>query len=219
MDGTMDGTGNGIGEGAAPRGRARGHVTLGSRMWARIAREYAAGASAPWLSDRYGAGERTITARARKEGWRRKDLAEAADAELEAAEARGAVEPAPPSAIGQGLGLGSGSALDGSARARAVLLEEALAGVTDEARAGAAREALNRAVAEMRTGDAHAATDWVKLAGALAALAGRDGSGSPEEAADAAAQAAAMAVLCERLGVSPPPLTPANAGAQIRDAD
>ncbi|MDP3802769.1 MAG: hypothetical protein U1C74_26305 [Phenylobacterium sp.] len=198
----MDGTGNGIGEGTAPQGRARGHVMLGSRMWARIAREYAAGASAPWLSDRYGAGERTIAARARKEGWRRKDLAEAADAELEAAEARGAVEPAPPPAIGPGLGLGSGSALDGSARGRAVLLEEALAGVTDEARAGAAREALDRAVAHMRTGDAHAATDWVKLAGALAALAGRDGSGSPEEAADAAAQAAAMAVLCERLGLA-----------------
>ena len=207
---------DGIGDGAA-RGRMRGHVKLGSRMWARVAREYAAGASAGWLSARYGAGERTIAARALKEGWRRKDLAEAADAELEAAEARGTVEPAAPPVIGQGLGLGSG--LDGSAKAAAAALAEALAGVDDAARAGAADEALDRAVAHMRTGDAAAALGWARLSGTLAARTGRDGGAAPEEAADAAAQAAAMAVLCERLGITPAPLTPANAGAQITDAD
>ena len=100
-----DGIGQGIGAGPE-RGRLRGHVKLGLRMWARIAREYAAGASAGWLSARYGPGERTIAARARKEGWRRKDLAEAADAALEAAEARGELAAPAAPAIGPGLWLG-----------------------------------------------------------------------------------------------------------------
>ncbi|HYG28569.1 MAG TPA: hypothetical protein VD906_16910 [Caulobacteraceae bacterium] len=169
-----DGIGNGVGEAtpeatAAGRARMRGHVTLGERMWGRIRREYAAGASAGWLSARYGAGERTIGARAKKEGWRRKDLAEAADAELEAAEARGALDPAPPPMIGAVWDAATG-------RAEAAAFEAALAEVTDETRAGAAREALDRAVACMRRGDAPAATAYVRLAGALEALA-RTGAG------------------------------------------
>ena len=196
-----DGIGNGVGDAAAgategARPRMRGHVKLGERMWARVRREYAAGASAGWLSARYGAGERTIAARAKKEGWRRKDLAEAADADLEAAEARGALDPTPPPAIGPGL------AMDGTARAEAAAFEASLAAVDDETRAGAAREALDRAVACMRRGDAGAATGWVRLAGALEALAGRAGSGEADEVADTSAQDAAMALLCERLGLA-----------------
>jgi hypothetical protein len=152
----------------------RGHVKLGERMWGRIRREYAAGASAGWLSARYGAGERTIGARAKREGWRRKDLAEAADAELEAAEARGEVGPAPAPAIGAVWDAAA-------ARAEAAALETAAAEVTDETRAGAAREALDRAVACMRRGDAAAATAYARLAGALEALA-RAGAG--EDAGD-----------------------------------
>lgn len=171
------GTGRGgatTGEGARarPGARMRGHVKLGERMWGRIRREYAAGASAGWLSARYGAGERTIGARAKKEGWRRKDLAEAADAELEAAEARGEMGPAP--AIGAVWDAAA-------ARAEAAALATAAAEVTDETRAGAAREALDRAVACMRRGDAAAATAYARLAGALEALA-RTGAG--EDAGD-----------------------------------
>lgn len=177
MDGMGTEAGGAPAPGSAPegaRGRMRGHVTLGERMWARIRREYAAGASAGWLSARYGAGERTIGARAKREGWRRKDLAEAADAELGAAEARGEMEPAPAPAIG--------AVWDAPARgAEAAALETAVAEAADVTRAGAAREALDRAVACMRRGDAAAATAYVRLAGALEALA-RTGAG--EDAGD-----------------------------------
>src|SRR5690606_1145264 len=61
--------------------RARGHLVFDARIWTRIRREYAAGASAGWLAARYGPGERTIYGRARKEGWLRRDLA-AASAEM-----------------------------------------------------------------------------------------------------------------------------------------
>ncbi|MGZ9100089.1 MAG: hypothetical protein ACXW3O_10325 [Brevundimonas sp.] len=214
-----DGTEGGIGVAAAGRPRLRGHVKLGERMWTRIRREFAAGASVGWLSARYGAGERTIGARAKKEGWRRKDLAEAADADLEAAEDRGDADPIAAPAIGSGLGL------DGSARAAAAAFEAAVAAAGDETPAEAAREALDHALAWMRKGDAGAATAYVRLAGALEAMA-RAG-GAEGEVADAATQDAAMAALCERLGVAPPagipehpsPCTPANAGAQITDPD
>jgi len=183
-------------------------------MWARIRREFAAGASVPWLSARYGAGERTIGFRAKKEGWRRKDLAEAADAELEAAEARGDADPVAGQAIGAGLGL------DGSAREAAAAFAAALAGVDEKAREGARIEALNRAVACMRREDAPAAMGWAKLAAALEGMTKADGGGA-DEGADEAAQDAAMAVLCERLGLAPPsrPCTPATAGVQITVAD
>jgi hypothetical protein len=177
-------------------------------MWSRIQREFAAGASAPWLAARYGAGERTIAMRAKKEGWRRKDLAEAADDELEAAEAEGALDPVAAPAIGKGLGM------DGTAGAFA----SALAGVDEKARDGAKVEALNRAVAWMKRGDASAAIMWARLAGTLEGLAKGD-EGSADEGVDEAAQDAAMAVLCERLGLSPSPCTPANAGVQITGSD
>jgi hypothetical protein len=205
------GIGNGGGDGVVRRSRARGHVTLGARMWMRIRREFAAGASVPWLSARYGAGERTIAMRAKKEGWRREDLAAAADAELEAAEARGDADPVAGPAIGKGLGL------DGSAREAAAAFAAAVQAAGQTAPAEVAREALDRAVACMRQGDAGAATAWVRLAGALEGLA-RVG-GTEGGAADPAAQNAAMAVLCERLGLTPPPCTPANAGVQITGAD
>ncbi|MEJ6789273.1 hypothetical protein BrevBR_06950 [Brevundimonas sp. BR2-1] len=205
------GIGNGADDGVVRRPRLRGHVKLGTRMWARIQREFAAGASVPWLSARYGAGERTIAMRAKTEGWRRKDLAEAADAELEAAEARGDADPVAGPAIGAGLGL------DGSARKEAEAFEAALAGVDQEARDGAAREAMNRAVACMRREDAPAAMGWAKLAAALDGMGRTDGAA--DEGADEAMQDAAMAVLCERLGLSPSPCTPATAGVQITGAD
>ncbi|MGZ9101307.1 MAG: hypothetical protein ACXW3O_16530, partial [Brevundimonas sp.] len=139
-----DEIGNGTEGGVARRPRVRGHVKLGTRMWARIQREFAAGASAPWLAARYGAGERTIAMRAKKEGWRRKDLAEAADAELEAAEAGGTLDPVAAPAIAPGLGM------DGTAGAAAAAFAAALAGVDEKAREGAKVEALNRAVAWMK---------------------------------------------------------------------
>lgn len=168
------GIGNGAEGGVVRRSGVRGHVKLGTRMWARIQREFAAGASVPWLSARYGAGERTIGFRAKKEGWRRKDLAEAADAELEAAEARGEADPVAGPAIGAGLGL------DGSARKAAEAFAAALAGVDEAAREGAAREAMNRAVACMRREDAPAAMGWAKLAAALEGM-GRTGGAAGEE--------------------------------------
>lgn len=190
----MDGTGIGGGAAAGTR-RLRGHVTLGPRMWGRIQREFMAGASTPWLSARYGAGERTIGARAKKEGWRRKDLAEAADAEMEAAETRGDVAPVAGTAIAAGLGL------DGTARAAAAAFETALKTAGEETPAEAAREALDRAVASMRLGDAGAATAYVRLAGALEGLAraeGTEGRGDIEDGGGEAAgseRAAALAFL------------------------
>ena len=180
----MDGTDRDGGT-AAPNRRMRGHVKLGERMWMRIRREFAAGASVGWLSARYGAGARTIAMRAKKEGWRRKDLAAAADAELAAAEARGELEDPRPAI---------GAVTDGSAAREAAASEAALAEITDESRAGAAGEALDRAVACMRRGDAAAATAYVRLAGALEALA-RAGSGGGGEDLTAPGREAALAFL------------------------
>lgn len=156
--------------GVVRRTPVRGHVKMGPRMWARVRREFEAGASAPWLSERYGPSQRTIGRRAKKEGWQRKDLAEAADAALAAAEADGMLDPVAEPAIGKGLGM------DGTAGTEAAAFAAALAGVDDKAREGAAVEALNRAVAWMKRGDAAAAMVWARLAGALEGLAKGDGA-------------------------------------------
>lgn len=185
-DGVEHEAGAGMARAVVRRPRVRGHVTLGTRMWGRIRREFAAGASVPWLSARYGAGERTIGARAKKEGWRRKDLAETADADLEAAEVRGEVE-APGAPV-----VGAGLALDGTTREA---LEACDAGGQPDL-AEAMRRALGRAVRAMEVGDPRQAQDYLRLARMLEGVGGGeagDGGRSPEDEA-------ALAFILERLG-------------------
>lgn len=120
----------------------RGYCVLGERTWLRIRREYEAGASAAWLSARYGAGQRTIAQHAKAGGWRKKDLAARADAALDQAE--GLAEP-PPLVL------------------HAPIEMEVVAG---NARSGAAL-ALNGALTALMAGKVHEAQAYARLAEAL----------------------------------------------------
>ncbi|MBJ7486513.1 hypothetical protein, partial [Brevundimonas sp.] len=74
----------------------------GERVWKRIEIEFSAGATAEWLSVKYGPAVRTIGFRAKAGGWRKKDIALKADAAWDevdeearvAAEARAAAREA-----------------------------------------------------------------------------------------------------------------------------
>lgn len=166
---------------------------MSKRTWTRIRREFAGGASVPWLSARHGPSERTISTHAKAEGWRRRDLAAQADAALEAEEAA--------------LALASGVASDLARLVEATCAtgdEEASAGDGAEGRAGvdlsrAMRLAQAQAVACLVRGDARGAQDFLKLAQML------EGADEADEQAGrtggpTAADEAAMAFIMERLG-------------------
>lgn len=180
---------------ALPGPRRRGHVSLGARTWDRIRMDYEAGAPGPWLAARYGCGVRTLYARAAKEGWRRRDLAERVDRELEAAEDAGRLTARPEPALGRPW--------EEDAAARAAVAAEGAAG-----RDRAVDEALDRAVLAMRENKAAEALLWTRvaaafqggLAEALRGAAGEAGEAG-EASAGAAARAAALAFLREQLGL------------------
>lgn len=72
---------------------ARGAVR-GPETWARIRDAFIGGETAGALASRFGVGESTVRTRARLEGWRRRDLAAGADAQLAAAAAGPPHDPA-----------------------------------------------------------------------------------------------------------------------------
>jgi hypothetical protein len=149
--------------------RKRGYAVTSERTWTRIRIEYTAGASAAWLSARYGPAKRTIAEHAKKEGWRKIDVARARDAEEAAREA-------------------------GEAGADPWTEDEADDGVAldlDEA----VRLSHSRAVAALRRGDARGAQEFLKLARMLAGAIDEEGAGyrpSPQDEA-------ALAFVLERL--------------------
>lgn len=185
------------GFGAAPmsgrgaRGpRERGYAVISDRTWTRIRIEYTAGASAAWLSARYGPAERTIAARAKKGRWRKIDVARARDAEEEAREAAEAARREPGGEPGREPGGEPGADVwtdegidDGADEGAALDLDEAV------------RLSQTRAVAALRRGDARAAQEFLKLARMLAGAADEEGSGYRPSAQDEAA----LAFVLERL--------------------
>ncbi|WP_029417170.1 hypothetical protein [Brevundimonas bacteroides] len=163
--------------------RERGYAVTSDRTWTRIRIEYTAGASAAWLSARYGPAERTIAARAKKGRWRKIDVARARDAEEEAREAaRG--EP--------------GGELGGEPGAGALAHQGIDEGADDGAALGldeAVRLSQAQAVAALRRGDARAAQDFLKLARMLAGAADEEGTGYRPSLQDEAA----LAFVLEKL--------------------
>ena len=160
--------------------RERGYFVASERTWRRIRIEYSAGASAAWLSAKYGPAERTIGQHAKAEGWRKKDVALRADADWDALEAEEAK-------------------LAAAREARVKAREEAVARVD----AGDAREmdlgramrvATAMALGKLEAGDAKAAQEFLKLARML--------EGGEAEAAyrPSPQDEAALAYVLERLG-------------------
>lgn len=165
----------------------RGYFIACPRTWRRIRIECSAGASVAWLSARYGPAERTIAARAKKEGWRKADMARlrgealAAEDEAEAEVVRMQAE------VRARRGEDAAKA-DGEAGG-----EETTRGEVDM---GAARRlAQVKAIAALERDDAVGAQGFMKLAQMLDGDgADRDGAGAPSPQ-----DAAALAYVLERL--------------------
>ena len=184
------------GEDPGPEGQKRhrtGYFVAGERVWKRIEIEFSAGATAEWLSVKYGPAVRTIGARAKKDGWRKKDIALKADAawdEVEdeerlAAETRVAVREAADrraavKAAIRGAGEGEAEAVDPG---RAV------------------RAARARAVAAMEEGEPRLAQEFLKLARMLEGDGEEDGDEAAAPGGRTPQQEAALAAILARLGV------------------
>ena len=183
-------------EDPGPEGQKRhrtGYFVAGERVWKRIEIEFSAGATAEWLSVKYGPAVRTIGARAKEGGWRKKDVALKADAawdevqdeEQLAEETRAAVR----------------EASDHAATRRAAVkaaIREAGEGDLEEVDLGrAVRAAQAKAVAAMEAGEPKAAQEFLKLARMLEGEGDGEGTGvervSPQDEA-------ALAYVLEKLG-------------------
>ena len=179
------------GEDPGPEGQKRhrtGYFVAGERVWKRIEIEFSAGATAEWLSVKYGPAVRTIGARAQDGGWRKKDIALKADAawdEIEdeerlAEETRAAVRAA------------SDTAAAGRAAVKTAI-REAGEGEAEVDLGRAVRAAQAMAVAAMEKGDPKTAQEFLKLARMLEGDEGEGFAGpSPQDAA-------ALAYVLERL--------------------
>ena len=178
------------GEDPGPEGQKRhrtGYFVAGERVWKRIEIEFSAGATAEWLSVKYGPAVRTIGARAKEGGWRKKDIALKADAAWDEVdeEARVAAEARAAAREAAGQRAAARDAVRGA-------VEETEAGV-DLGRAVLSAQA--RAVAAMESGDPKAAQEFMKLARML------EGEGDGEGYAEPSPQdAAALAAILEKLG-------------------
>lgn len=181
-------------EDPGPEGQKRhrtGYFVAGERVWKRIEIEFSAGATAEWLSVKYGPAVRTIGARAKAGGWRKKDIALKADAawdevqdeEQLAEETRAAVR----------------EASDVAASRRAAVkaaIREAGEGELEEVDLGrAVLAAQAQAVAAMAKGEPKTAQEFLKLARMLE---GEDGEGIGV-GGPSAQDAAALAYVLERL--------------------
>ena len=183
------------GEDPGPEGQKRhrtGYFVAGERVWKRIEIEFSAGATAEWLSVKYGPAVRTIGARAKKDGWRKKDIALKADAAWDEVEDEERLADETRAAVRQ--------ASDKAASARAAVkaaIRDAGEGDPAEVDLGRAAPAARAgAVAAMEKGDPRLAQEFLKLARML------EGEGDGEEgyAGPSAQDAAALAAILEKLG-------------------
>ena len=163
----------------------------GARVWKRIEIEFSAGATAEWLSVKYGPAVRTIGARAKAEGWRKKDVALKADAAWDAVQDEESLAAETRAAVRE--------AADRRATVKAAIREagqgeggEGAAPEVDLGRAVLAAQA--KAVAAMEAGEPKAAQEYLKLARMLEGE-GEEGCGGPSPQ-----DAAALAAILDKLG-------------------
>lgn len=173
-------------EDPGPEGQKRhrtGYFVAGDRVWKRIEIEFSAGATAEWLSVKYGPAVRTIGARAKAGGWRKTDIALKADAAWDAVEDEERLAEETRAAVRE--------AADRRAAVK-VAVRDAGEGEVDLGRAALAAQA--KAVAAMEAGEPKAAQEFLKLARML------EGEGDGEGyAAPSPQDAAALAFVLERL--------------------
>lgn len=180
-------------EDPGPEGRKRhrtGYFVAGERVWKRIEIEFSAGATAEWLSVKYGPAVRTIGARAKDGGWRKKDIALKADAawdevqdeERLAEETRAAVRAA------------AANAAMGRDAVKAAIRDAGEGDLAEVDLERAVLAAQAKAVAAMEAGEPRVAQEFLKLARML------EGDGDGEGYAEPSPQdAAALAYVLERL--------------------
>lgn len=182
------------GEDPGPEGRKRhrtGYFVAGERVWKRIEIEFSAGATAEWLSVKYGPAVRTIGARAKEGGWRKKDVALKADAAWDEMQDEARLAEETRAAVRE--------ASDHAAARRAAVkaaIREAGEGDLDEVDLGrAVRAAQAKAVAAMEAGEPKAAQEFLKLARML------EGEGDEAGVEQVSPQdEAALAYVLEKLG-------------------
>jgi hypothetical protein len=163
----------------------------GERVWKRIEIEFSAGATAEWLSVKYGPAVRTIGARAKAGGWRKKDIALKADAAWDAVEDETRLAEETRAAVR----AASANAAMGRDAVKAAIREAGEGDLEAVDLGRAVRAAQARAVAAMEAGDPKAAQEFLKLARMLEGEdAAETGVGEPS-----AQDAAALAYVLERL--------------------
>ena len=175
-------------EDPGPEGQKRhrtGYFVAGERVWKRIEIEFAAGATAEWLSVKYGPAVRTIGARAKKDGWRKKDIALKADAAWDEVEDEERLAAATRAAVRE--------AADRRTAVKAAI-RDAGEGEAEEVDPGrAVRAARARAVAAMEEGEPRLAQEFLKLARML------EGEGEEDVYRPSPQDEAALAYVLERL--------------------
>lgn len=176
------------GEDPGPEGQKRhrtGYFVAGERVWKRIEIEFSAGATAEWLSVKYGPALRTIHARAKEGGWRKKDIALKADAAWDEVEDEERLAEETRAAVR--------AAADRRAAVKAAIRE---AGEGDPAEVDLGRAVLAaqaKAVAAMEAGEPKAAQEFLKLARML------EGDEAEDAYRPSPQDEAALAYVLERL--------------------
>ena len=181
-------------EDPGPEGQKRhrtGYFVAGERVWKRIEIEFSAGATAEWLSVKYGPAVRTIGARAKAGGWRKRDIALKADAAWDAVEDEERLAEETRAAVR----AASDRAAAGRAAVKSAIREAGEGDVAEVDLGRAVRAAQAMAVAAMENGDPKAAQEFLKLARML----GGEGDGEGY-AAPSSQDAAALAAILEKLG-------------------
>ena len=185
------------GEDPGPEGQKRhrtGYFVAGERVWKRIEIEFSAGATAEWLSVKYGPAVRTIGARAKAGGWRKKDIALKADAAWDEVEDEERLAAATRAAVRE--------AADRREAVKAAIREAGEGDLAEEVDPGrAVRAARARAVAAMEEGEPRLAQEFLKLARMLEGDEAEDGDEAAAPGGRTPQQEAALAAILARLGV------------------
>ena len=177
-----------------PEGQKRhrtGYFVAGERVWKRIEIEFSAGATAEWLSVKYGPAVRTIGARAKEGGWRKKDIALKADAAWDEVEDEARLAEETRAAVREA----AANAAMGREAVKAAIREAGEGDLTEVDLGRAVLAAQAKAVAAMEAGEPRVAQEFLKLARMLEG----EGDGEDGYAGPSAQDAAALAYVLERL--------------------
>ena len=180
-------------EDPGPEGQKRhrtGYFVAGERVWKRIEIEFSAGATAEWLSVKYGPAVRTIGARAKAGGWRKTDIALKADAAWDEVEDEARLAEETRAAVREA----SDKAASGRAAVKAAIREAGEGDLAEVDLGRAVRAAQAKAVAAMEAGEPKAAQEFLKLARML------EGDEAEDVYRPSPQDEAALAFVLERLG-------------------